>query len=190
MNFELDMSVELYSKCVKYAISVVIEKDANVDAYDIVHDLIIEDEGLDERNFKSKIKYKILSSKGNATIHINPTNGFISVPLEERHHFTCRKCKDSFPDSYRVRYQSAKKGIVEYDICVGCYNKRVGEWQKKARIEGLPYYGKKLERERNDYSLNINGKRDSKLEKQRKKYSDNIDGARDKRIARYYNKKQ
>ena len=148
------LSESFYEDCLKFASRIISFEKCNLNAIDIVHDLII-DTDIYYGNYQKKIRSKILTEK----------HGFKSLPIENIYYkrplpfktnqdFTCNKCKDILPDSERKRHFSSKGFYIEINTCKGCFNKLSNERQKNARIYQLPSCVRKIERSRNYYQKN------------------------------------
>lgn len=168
MTANLMLSEALYDDCIKFAKRIIYLEKANLFPEDIVHDLIIET-NITYSNYQKKIKSKIISERyGFKPLTIESLYYVNPKPFKTNQDFTCTKCKDVFPDSERKRYFSSKGFFVEKNICRKCCNQFEVERQKKARIEKLPSWFKKLERERKNYNENKNGIRDKRLQRYQK----------------------
>lgn len=158
------LSEAFYEDCIKFASRIIRLEKCNLFAEDIVHDLIIET-NIDYGNYQKKIRSKIITEKnGFKPLSIESIYYKRQLPFKTNQDFTCTRCKDVFPDSEKQRYFSSKGFYVERNTCKCCAAKVKNAWEKKARLKGLPYWFRKLERGRKYYA-----KHQKELRERRKK---------------------
>lgn len=158
------LSEAFYEDCIKFASRIIRLEKCNLFAEDIVHDLIIE-QNISYENYQKKIRSRIITEKnGFKPLNIESIYFKRQLPFKTNQDFTCTRCKDVFPDSERQRYFSSKGFYVERNTCKCCAANVKNAWEKKARLQGLPYWFRKLERGRKYYS-----KHQKELREKRKK---------------------
>lgn len=126
---KLDISYELYNKCIAFA-----KKNAkNEDALDIVHDILIGDAVVCYDNYKNLILDRVRG--GTQIIRHTPIwDGIIKkIPFVSSDQ-QCSKCKEPMPDSeFRVYITSGGK-IYRYRICKRCVRDKQTQRRKNAVI--------------------------------------------------------
>jgi hypothetical protein len=157
------LSEAFYEDCIKFASRIIRLEKCNLFAEDIVHDLIIEQD-INYGNYQKKIRSKIITEKnGFKPLTIETLYYKRKLPFKTNQDFTCTRCKNQYPDSERQRYFSSKGFFVERNCCKSCERKIKLEWEKKAILLKMPYWFRKLERQRKNYNQNKNRLRDKRI---------------------------
>jgi len=155
----------VYNRVLKFTKRVCSERGVNENAIDILHDVIIKNIETD-KNIISEIRNTILSKRGQERL--------LQRRKEDVCYYTCIKCKEQFPDTYRVNYKTKSGRTVSANRCLRCEQDRKNEICRKMYKERNAAFYKKKERTKVWYEKT----KDERNRIRRLRYAERVAGIR------------